>query len=132
MFVLLCAGMIVVLLGATVLIAAVYSIHEPDVRLRAAFWLVLGAGGAVGVWCTFWLQYQPSPTMRITGFPFSIETLALSNGQWVPYPAPSAVVVDLIVVPSALTLPMSLVMIVRGDRRRKAERRRGFAVVESR
>jgi hypothetical protein len=42
-------------------------------------------GGIAGVYCSFNVRWQPSPTIRYLGFPFPAMLWRLENGQWVDY-----------------------------------------------
>ncbi|MGN6625993.1 MAG: hypothetical protein ACTHLN_05185 [Tepidisphaeraceae bacterium] len=42
-------------------------------------------GGIVGLVCSFYVRWQPSPTIRYLGFPFPAMLLQLENGEWVDY-----------------------------------------------
>lgn len=42
-------------------------------------------GGMIGFYCSFWVRWQPSPTLRYLGFPFPAMIWQLENGEWVDY-----------------------------------------------
>ena len=116
------------LLVATLVAGLVSCRSEPNRRLRLAFGGLVAVGCAAAVWCTFFLQYQPSPTLRVAGFPFPVAVFQLRNGQWSDYVGGPGLFLDPVVVPSIIALPLSLVLLVRAIRRRQSERRRGFPV----
>ena len=116
------------LLFATLVAGFVSCLHEPSGKLRLSFSALLVAGIAAAVWCTFYLEYQPSPTLRIVGFPVPIAVFELRNGQWSDYVGGPGLFVDLVAVPALVAMPLSLVLLVRAIRRRNAGRPRGFPI----
>jgi hypothetical protein len=58
-------------------------------QARSSILAVVGClavlGGIVGVYCSFNVRWQPSPTIRYLGFPFPAILWQLENGQWVDY-----------------------------------------------
>jgi hypothetical protein len=95
-------------------------LHEPSAKLRISFAALVVAGCAAVAWCTFHLEYQPSPTLRVLGFPAPVAIFELRNGQWSDYVGGPGLFIDLIVVPSLVAMPLSLVLLVRAVRRRTA------------
>lgn len=116
------------LLVATLVAGFVSCLHEPSGKLRLSFSALLVAGIAAAVWCTFYVEYQPSPTLRISGFPVPVAVFELRNGQWTDYVGGPGLFIDLIVVPSFVALPLSMVLLVRATRRRNSGGRRGFPI----
>ena len=125
--------LVIVVLGGTLVAGMRFWFVETSRKLRIMFAALLVAGCVAAVWCTFFLEYQPSPTLRLRGFPVPLTVFRLQNGNWVNLPGmiiPSAIV-DLVAVPSLTALPISLLLIVRAVRRHKSARRRGFAVIQN-
>src|SRR5688572_27404992 len=86
------------LLASTLVAGFVSCLYEPSQKLRLAFAALCVAGVAAAVWCTFFLEYQPSPTLRVVGFPVPVVVFELRNGQWSDYVGGPGLFVDLIVV----------------------------------
>lgn len=116
------------LLASTLAAGVIACLSEPNRKLRLSHAGLVAAGCVAAVWCTFFLEYQPNPTLRIVGFPLPVAVFRLQNGQWFDFVGGPGWLIDLIVVPSLVAMPLSLVLLVRAIRRRNAERRRGFPV----
>lgn len=99
------------------ILAAVLTFKDPDVRLRWAFWMVLLAGCVGGYYCTFYIHYQPNEAFQFHGFPLPTVVLHLENNAWIDYVADHNAIMDLLLVPTLLALPVSIPLILRWRRR---------------
>lgn len=54
-------------------------------RLLWMMALLAMLGGVIGLYCSFWVRWQPAPTLRYVGFPFPAMIWQLEKGQWVDY-----------------------------------------------
>lgn len=122
---------IVMLLGGILVWSIRCCVYETSRRLQIGFVAVLVAGCAVAMWSTFFFKYQPNPSYRIEGFPIPVVVFHLENGNWVDFVGPGWIM-NFILVPSLVAMPVSVTLIVRAVRRRNFERRRGFPVVPNR
>ena len=117
------------LLGGTLVAGVACCASEPSRRLKLAFAGLVAAGGAAAVWCAFHVEYRRTPTLRIIGVPLPSRALQLERGEWVPFEGPGWML-NLVVVTSAVAMPLSLALIARAVRRRRTERRPGFPIVQ--
>lgn len=53
-----------------------------------AFGVLVACGAALGVWCSFFLEYRVGTRFRIFSFPIPIVFFHLENGNWVDFPVP--------------------------------------------
>lgn len=114
-------------LAATFVAGAVFCLSESSRRLQVAFGGLVAIGCAAAIWCAFYVEYQPNPTLRILGVPLPTTAFQLENGKWVPFEGPGWIL-HLVAVTSVVAKPLSIRVIVRGIRRRRAKRLRGFPV----
>jgi len=54
-------------------------------QLLGVMALLASIGGVIGLYCSFYVRWQPSPTLRYLGFPFPAMIWQLENGEWVDY-----------------------------------------------
>jgi hypothetical protein len=118
-------------LAGIVLAGISYMPAETNATVRRGFFILFAIGCVTAVWCTFFLEYQPRPTLRIRGFPLPVAVFELQNGQWIDFVGGPGLFVDLVVIPCLICLPLSLMLIVRGVRSDRAERQRGFPLENS-
>ena len=124
----LCAVIAATLLLAGTLVAgAAFYLTETDRRLKLGFGGLVAIGCAAAVWCAFYVGYQPSPTVRILGVTSPTTAFQLENGNWVPFEG-SGWISNLVIVVSVVAMPLSIPLLIRGIRRRRAGRLRGFPV----
>jgi hypothetical protein len=120
------------LLGGTLVAGLIFCFSEPTgLSFRLAFVVLIVIGGAVAVWCAFFVWYQPRATLRIRGVPLPSQVLQLENGDWVPFEGPLWLA-NLVIVTSLVAMPLSLPLIVRGVRgirRRRRDRQPGFPII---
>ena len=117
-------------LAASLVAGFNYWLSEPDRRLRLAFPVVVVLGLAIAWWCAFHVWYQPKATLRVRGVPLPSQMLQLERGDWVPFEGPGWMF-NLAIVTSIVAMPLSITLIVRGRRRQRDARQRGFEVVAS-
>ena len=115
-------------LAGTLLVGISYIPAETSLTVRRWFFALFATGCVAAIWCTFFLQYQLRPTVRIRGFPIPVAILELQNDRWVPFDSGLGVVIDLVAIPCLICLPLSITLIVRGIRRTRAESQRGFPI----
>lgn len=75
----------IVFIGAPTAAAVLASPLPQRASLRAVTVVLAIAGGTVGGFCSFYVQWQPSPTQRDLGFPFPAIIWRLESGQWVDF-----------------------------------------------
>jgi hypothetical protein len=104
----------VILLLAGANLATVRSLYRN--RRGRVWWgsliLLLIAGAGAGIYCTFFLEYQPTETLKIIGFPLALGVFRLEEGEWIDYVSRAmllAIAYDVLVVMLAAVLPLSAV-----------------------
>ena len=80
---LLIVGIICIALSITIVPLALRLPSKKSILVTAA--VVTVGFGAVGLFCSFNVRWQPSPTIRYLGFPFPAMLWQLENGKWVDY-----------------------------------------------
>jgi hypothetical protein len=88
-----------------------------------ALLMLLLAGGLAGIWCGFYLEYQPTENLRVYRFPLLVVVWKRENGDWVDYVSHLGVIIcylDFLIVTLFSVLPLSIVCAIqRYWRRRK-------------
>ena len=124
--------MFILLVLATVALTvagAVLCFVDPSLPLRVLFVSLLAAGLAAAYWLTFYFEYQPRATVRIAGAPVPAAIFRLENGVWVDYVGGPGWMINLVLVPCLVVLPITLSLTIRAYRRWRTARLRGFPVL---